>query len=131
MGSHDKIEAKKALVGCLNDIENDLNRIYKELDEEYRASQKLQNCVIEAKSAAAEIFSKVYDMEVALTSPDISLCVEDAARHILQLTSISVKMIDEDPEVKDFKAAILTEMEKKYGMEQLAELRKEKKYLEF
>ncbi|KAJ6027730.1 hypothetical protein N7499_001188 [Penicillium canescens] len=54
---------------------------------------------------AAAIYSKVYDMEVALTSPEISLRVEDAIRHILQPATISVKMIDEDPEEETSRSA--------------------------
>ena len=101
-----------------------------ELEKEYRASQRMQSCVIDAKMMAAEIYYKVYDMEVALTSPEISLCVEDAIKHILQLTTISVKMIDEDPEVRDFKVSIQGQVDQKYGPERAAELMKEKKYLE-
>jgi hypothetical protein len=86
--------------------------------------------MIEAKMVAAEIYSKVYDMEVALASPGISLRVEDAIRHILQLTTISVKMIDEEPEVMDFKFSILDQVNVKYGPEQAAELRNDKKYIE-
>ncbi|OGE47965.1 hypothetical protein PENARI_c034G06324 [Penicillium arizonense] len=59
---------------------------------------------------AAEIYSKVYDTKV--------------------LTTISVKMIDEDPEVRDFKVSILDQVNVKYGPEQAAELRNEKKYIE-
>jgi hypothetical protein len=107
-----------------------LGRELAELESKYRASQRMQNCVIEAKMVAAEIYSKVYDMEVALTSPEISLRIEDAIRHILQLTTISVKMIDEDPEVRDFRVSILNQVNVKYGPEQAAELRNEKKYIE-
>lgn len=114
----------------MDDIQEELGKLQWRLGEEYRESQQRQNCVVDAKEAAAEIFSKVYDMEVALTSPEISLCVEDAARHILKLVSVSVKIVDEDPEVKDFKEAIMSEIEHQFGSEKAAELSKEKKYIE-
>ncbi|CAI7565811.1 unnamed protein product [Penicillium glandicola] len=129
-GDEAQMQRHQAELDCLHSIGDRLRREYADLEKEYGASRKMQNCVIEAKMVAAEIYSKVYDMEVALTSPDISLCVEDAIRHILQLTTISVKMIDEDPEVRDFKVSILDQVNQKYGPEQAAELSKERKYLE-
>ena len=124
------MQEKQYDLQCMSGMGDRLGREFAELETEYRVSQRMPNCVIEAKMVAAEIYSKDYDMEVALTSPEISLRVEDAIRHILQLTTISEKMIDEDPEVRDFKAFILDQVNVKYGPEQAAELRNEKKYIE-
>jgi hypothetical protein len=41
-----------------------------------------------------------------------------------------VKTIDADPEVRDFKVTILDQVNVKYGPEQAAELRNEKKHIE-
>jgi hypothetical protein len=123
------MQEKQYDLQCMSGMGDRLGWEFAELEAEYHASQRMPNCVIEAKMVAAEIYSKVYDMKVALTSPEISLRVEDAIRHILQLTRISEKMIDEDPEVRDFEAFIPDQVNVKYGPEQAAELRNEKKYI--
>jgi hypothetical protein len=123
---------------AMRDLKEHTDRVVQEL----REGEKLleidslntvneEHRIIDAKGVSAEVFAKIYDMEVCLTSRDLELSVEEAVRHVLKLLYVSVKMVDGDEHVQGFKKQILNEVSSRYGPDKVEELKREKRYLEF
>jgi hypothetical protein len=95
----------------------------------FAANVEDEHSMIDTKKIAADVYNKLYDMEVQVLSTEVKISIEDALRHVLKLTYISVDMVDQDEHVKVFKGLILGSIADKYGREKTEELKQDRQLL--
>ena len=110
---------------------NSLRQASDQVQITFKESVRIEHDIIDAKIAATEEYSTLYDMMVCLEKCDIEFGIEEAIRQVLSLTMISAKMIDEGQNVTTLKTQILANMVRKYGQEKIEGLKEERKYIEF
>jgi hypothetical protein len=93
-------------------------------------TQEAEHKIIDTKGGAAEVFSKIYDMETFMEGNEITLDRNACLRHILQLVHVRIPIVDNDVEVTEFKRRINELFLKYYSEEGLLALESNKGYIE-
>jgi hypothetical protein len=93
-------------------------------------TQEAEHKIIDTKGGAAEVFSKIYDMETFMEGNEIMLDRNACLRHILQLVHVRIPIVDNDVEVTEFKRRINEVFLKYYSEEGLLTLESNKGYIE-
>ena len=95
----------------------------------HRQSIQIENALIDMKTNSYEVCRKIGAMENCLLDSDMEVSVEEATRHVLNVTYVSVEMIESDAFARDLKGQILARVSEKFGREKTEELKHERQYL--
>ena len=106
----------------LQDQSETLNRLH-------RQSIQIENALIDMKTNSYEVCRKIGAMENCLLDSDMEVSVEEATRHVLNVTYVSVEMIESDAFARDLKGQILARVSEKFGREKTEEPKHERQYL--
>jgi hypothetical protein len=109
---------------------NDLSRAADRLNDLRQVAMDEEHKIINAKEVAAELYAKVYDLEVWMESSLIQLDRDTCLKHILCLTEIKIPAIDGDIHVAEFKKQIDGRFLEHYSAEGLIELKQGRAFIE-
>lgn len=99
------------------------------LKQIHKDSVVIENNLIDMKTAAYEVHRKIGAMENCLLSSDMEVSIEEATRHVLKLTYVSIEMVENDGFARSLKGQILSRVSEKFGFDKTEELKHERQYL--